>query len=94
MIEIISVADPGCLSRIPDSDFFVHPESRISDPGSRTKISNKSEGEKKFVVGTFFVAINVSKFSTYLIFELAKKKVWANLQRIIELFIQKVVTNL
>ncbi len=27
-IEISSVADPGCLSRIPDPNFF-HPESRI-----------------------------------------------------------------
>jgi hypothetical protein len=28
-----SVADPGCLSRIPDPTFF-HPGSRILDPGS------------------------------------------------------------
>ncbi len=28
----VSVADPGCLSRIPDPDFY---PSRISDPGSR-----------------------------------------------------------
>jgi hypothetical protein len=27
-----SVADPGCLSRIPDPDFY---PSRIPDPGSR-----------------------------------------------------------
>ena len=37
-----SVADPGCLSRIPDPTFF-HPESRIRtvsilDPGSRILI--------------------------------------------------------
>ncbi len=31
-----SVADPGCLSRIPDPDFY---QSRISDPGSKN--SNK-----------------------------------------------------
>jgi hypothetical protein len=30
------VADPGCLSRIPDPDFFTHPGSRISDSGSAT----------------------------------------------------------
>jgi hypothetical protein len=29
---VISVADPGCLSRIPDPDFY---PSRILDPGSR-----------------------------------------------------------
>jgi hypothetical protein len=34
-----SVADPGCLSRIPDLDFS---PSRISDPGSQN--SNKREG--------------------------------------------------
>jgi hypothetical protein len=36
---IIRVADPGCLSRIPDPDFYPSrisdPGSRISDPGSR-----------------------------------------------------------
>ncbi len=36
---LISVADPGCLSRIPDLG------SRISDPGSKN--SNKREGWKK-----------------------------------------------
>jgi hypothetical protein len=36
----ISVADPGCLFRIPDPD-FTHPGSRISDPGSKN--SNKRE---------------------------------------------------
>ena len=33
-----SVADPGCLSRIPDPDFY---PSRIPDPGSKN--SNKRE---------------------------------------------------
>ncbi len=40
-----SVADPGCLSRIPDPDFYPFPipdlGSRISDPGSKN--SNKRE---------------------------------------------------
>jgi hypothetical protein len=40
-----SVADPGCLSRIPDPDFY---PSRIPDPGFRipdpgSKNSNKRE---------------------------------------------------
>ncbi len=40
-IDLISVADPGCLSRIPDPTFF-HPGSRnravsIPDPGSSSK---------------------------------------------------------
>jgi hypothetical protein len=34
-----SVADPGCLSRIPDPDFY---PSRIPDPGSKN--SKKREG--------------------------------------------------
>jgi ankyrin repeat protein len=34
-----SIADPGCLSRIPDPDFY---PPRISDPGSKN--SNKGEG--------------------------------------------------
>jgi hypothetical protein len=35
----ISVADPGCLSQIPDPDFY---PSRISDLGSKN--GNKKEG--------------------------------------------------
>ncbi len=46
LILFFSVADPGCLSRIPDPDFY---PSRIPDPGSRipdpgSKNSNKREG--------------------------------------------------
>jgi hypothetical protein len=54
-----SVADPGCLSRIPVPTFF-HPGSRIPDP----KTGTKERG----------------------IHEIVKKKIWANFQRIIELF--------
>ncbi len=41
-----SVADPGCLSRIPDRDFY---PSRIPDLGSRIpdpKTATKERGEK------------------------------------------------
>jgi hypothetical protein len=41
-----SVADSGCLSRIPDTDYY---PSRIPDP----KTSTKERGEKKLVVITF-----------------------------------------
>jgi hypothetical protein len=51
-----SVADPGCLSRIPDPDFY---PSRISDPGSKN--SNKREVKKKLVVIPFYVAKNFTK---------------------------------
>jgi len=49
-----SVADPGCLSRIPDPD--LNP-SRIPDPKTATKERN----EKKLVVITFYVATNFKK---------------------------------
>jgi hypothetical protein len=45
------VADPGCLSRIPDPDFY---PSRIPDP----KTATKERDEKKFVFISFFVATN------------------------------------
>ncbi len=57
----ISVADPGCLSRIPDPDFY---PSRIPDPGSRIldpKTATKEIGEKKLVVVPFYVATNFTK---------------------------------
>ncbi len=44
----ISVADPGCLSRIPDPDFY---SSRIPDFGSRIpdpKTATKDRGENFF----------------------------------------------
>jgi hypothetical protein len=59
------VADPGCLSRIPDPDFY---PSRIPDP----KTATKDRGEKKFfVVKPFFVATNFTKL---FIFDMLKKK--------------------
>jgi hypothetical protein len=55
-----SVADPGCLSRIPDPDFY---PSRIPDP----KTATKERGEKKFVVITFYVATNFTKLQIILV---------------------------
>jgi hypothetical protein len=40
--KFFSVADPGCLSRIPYPDFY---PSRILDP----KTATKERGEKKFL---------------------------------------------
>jgi hypothetical protein len=55
---LISVGDPGCLSRIPDPSFF-HPGSRIQtvsipDPGSRIRIKefkyfNPKKNKKLFL---------------------------------------------
>ncbi len=60
-----SVADPGCLSRIPDPDFY---PSRIPDPGSRIadpKTATKERGEKKFLSYLFMwphISLNCKVF--------------------------------
>ncbi len=59
---------------------------RIPDP----KTGTKERGEKKFVL-TFFVATNFTKLQIILVL---KCKIWANFQRIIELFTPKIVTKL
>jgi hypothetical protein len=71
-----------CPSQIPDLG------SRILDP----KTATKERGEN-FVVLSFFSHKN-HKTGNYVNFELAKKKIWANLQRIIELSIKKIVIKL
>jgi hypothetical protein len=58
-ILLASVADPGCLSRIPDPDFY---PSRIPDLGSWIQKQQQKRGvKKKFVVIPFFVATNFTK---------------------------------
>ncbi len=85
---------PG--SRIPDPDFYPSgipdPRSRIPDPGSKN--SNKREGWKKIWSHTFLCSHKFHKIVHYFSFEVLKKKIWANFQRIIELFAQKIVTKL
>jgi hypothetical protein len=44
--QVVSVADPGCLSRIPDPDFY---PSRIPDP----KTATKERGEKNLMSYVF-----------------------------------------
>ncbi len=57
-----SVADPGCLSRIPDSDFY---PSWIPDPKTATKESS----EKIFLSYRvpFYVATNFTKLKIILV---------------------------
>jgi hypothetical protein len=78
-----SVADPGCLSRIPDPDFYPFripdPRSRIQDLGSGSRIpdpktATKERGEKKLVVKPFFVATNFTKLKIILFFKCLRKK--------------------
>jgi hypothetical protein len=79
--------------RIPDPDFY---PSRLPDPVSRIpdpKTAIKERGEKNFVVVPCNVATNFTKLKIILALVL-KKKIWANFQRIIELFTQKIVTKL
>ncbi len=59
-----SVADPGCLSRIPDPDFY---PSRIPDLGSRIqKQYQKREMKKNFVIILFSVVTNSTKLNIML----------------------------
>ncbi len=67
---------------------FTHPGSRISDP----KTAKKERGKK--IVIPFFCSNKFYKIENYFVFEMLKKKIWANFQRIIELFTQKIVTKL
>jgi hypothetical protein len=60
-------ADPGCLSRILDPDFY---PSRISIPDPTT---TKEEG-KKLDVLPFFVATNFSKLKIILFLSGIEKK--------------------
>ncbi len=84
-----SVADLGCLSRIL---IFTHPGSRISDPGSKN--SNKRERWKKISCHTFLCSHKFHRIVNYFSFEVLKKKIWANFQTIMELFVQKIAKKL
>ncbi len=80
------ISDPG--SRIPD------PGSRNPGPGSRIKKQQPKRGVKKISCHTFFCSHKFHKIENYFIFEMLKKKILGNFQRIIELFTQKFVTKL
>jgi hypothetical protein len=86
-----SVADPGCLSRIPDPDFY---PSRIPDLGSRIQKQQQKRGVKKNLCHNFLCSHKFHKIASYFSFEVLKKKIWANFQRIMELLTQKIVNKL
>jgi hypothetical protein len=69
-----------------------NPGSRISEPGSKN--SNKRERWKKLDVKPVYVATKFNKIVNYFSFDVLKKKIWANFQRIIELFTKKIVKKL
>jgi hypothetical protein len=66
--------------RIPDPEFY---PSQIPDP----KTAIKERGEK-ICCHTFFCCHKIKHF------EMLKEKLWADFQRIIELFTQKIITEL
>ncbi len=67
------------------------PGSRISDPGSKN--SNKRERWKK-ICYTFFCSHKFHKIEYYVIFEMLKKKIWANFHWIVQVFTQKMFNML
>ncbi len=69
-----------------------NPGFRILDP--RSKNRNKRVGWRKICCHTFFWNHKFHKIDHYFIFEMLKKKIWANFQRIIQLFTRKFVTML
>jgi hypothetical protein len=62
----------------------------IPDP----KTVTKERGEKKICYHTFFCSYKFHKIEYYVIFEMLKKKIWANFQRIVEVFTQKIFNML
>jgi hypothetical protein len=75
----------------------VYPGSRIlifTHPGSRIQNSSKRERWKKIICHTFLCSHKVHKIVNYFSYEVLKKKILANFQRIIELFTKKIVKNL
>jgi hypothetical protein len=75
---------------IPDPDFFL---SRIPDPGSGIQKQQQKRGVKKIFCHTFLCSHKFHKIENYFSFEVLKKKIWANFQRIIELFTQKLALS-
>ncbi len=78
--------------RFPDIYQCCWSEMFIPDPGS--KKSSKREGWKKICCHTFLCSHKFHIIENYFIFEMLKQKIWANFQRIIDLFTQKIVTKL
>ncbi len=78
------IPDPGSwFLSIPDTI------SRIPDP----KTATKERGEKN-LLSYLLLEPQISQIINYFIFEMLKKKIWADFQSIIGLFTQKIVTKL
>ncbi len=66
----------------------------FTHPGSRIQKQQQKRGVKKISCHTLFCSHKFHQIENCFIFEMMKKIVWANFQRIIELFNQKIVTKL
>jgi hypothetical protein len=62
--SVAELADPGCLSRIPDPDFY---PSRIPDLGFQIQKQQQKRGVKKFDIISFNVATNFTKLYIILV---------------------------
>jgi hypothetical protein len=76
----------------------VYPGSRIlifTHPGSRIQKQQQKREVKKISchTGTFLCSHKFHKIVNYFSFEVLKKNIWANFQRIIELFTKKIVKS-
>jgi hypothetical protein len=75
----------------------VYPGSWIlifTHPGSRIQKQQQKREVKKISCHTFLCSLKFHKIVNYFSFEVLKKKIWANVQRIIELFTKKIVKKL
>jgi hypothetical protein len=79
LILIEGVADPGCLSRIPDPDFY---PSRIPDLGSRIQKQQQKRGVKKICCHTFFCSHKLTLSSQKYGFRIRDRGSGKNLFRI------------
>jgi hypothetical protein len=71
----------------------VYPGSQIlifTHPGIRDPKQQQKREVKKICCYNFLCSHKFNKIANYFSFEVLKKKIWANFQRIIELFTQKV----
>jgi hypothetical protein len=66
-----SVADPGCLSQIPDPDFY---PSRIPGLGSRIQKQQQKRGVKKISCHTFLCSHKFHKLKIILVLKCWRKK--------------------
>ncbi len=89
MALINTVIRSQAVLRIRD----VYPGSRVLilvHPGSLIQKQQQKRGMKKIFCPTnSFCSHKYHKIENYVIFELVKKKIWANFQRIIELLPKK-----